>query len=356
MNRFLLISILIFSATAADAQQFKGQWKGFFSDKSTTFQGWGGDQCEYVLEIETNGSEVSGYSYTYFTQEGKRYYTICKLTGHLNKSKKYIEVRETERTKTNVPVNIRNCFQVHKLYYEKGNGSEIIAGDWVPAPQQSGDCGYGYTFLERRLLSTVIAGYNKRLPPNQAAGKSSPANAVAKAPVKTVSPKAAIKPNAPSKPSENAVALNKESKPVIEEKTDSRAKTDMITPLTSFKNRDLEVLKTIRINNPVVTVNVYDNAEVDGDSISLFYNGKLILKNKRLCEKGHSLELTVDTDRVSNELIMHAENLGTIPPNTALMVVRDGAKRYEVRISSDLKKSGVIRFVYGGADHAGTGN
>jgi hypothetical protein len=43
---------------------------------------------------------------------------------------------------------------------------------------------------------------------------------------------------------------------------------------------------------------------------------------------------------------MYAENLGEIPPNTALMVVTDGDKRYEVRISSDYKKSGTIHFVH----------
>jgi hypothetical protein len=43
---------------------------------------------------------------------------------------------------------------------------------------------------------------------------------------------------------------------------------------------------------------------------------------------------------------MYADNLGAIPPNTALMVVTDGDSRYEVRISSDLKKSGTIRFVH----------
>jgi hypothetical protein len=43
---------------------------------------------------------------------------------------------------------------------------------------------------------------------------------------------------------------------------------------------------------------------------------------------------------------MYADNLGSIPPNTALMVVTDGNNRYEVRISSDLEKSGVIRFIH----------
>lgn len=359
MNRILLLYLLAFSTISAGAQQFRGQWKGYFSDRSTSFQGWGGNECEYVLEIETEGSQVSGYSYTYFTQGGKRYYTICKLTGHINKAKKYIEVKETERTKTNVPVTIRNCFQVHKLYYEKSEGSEIISGDWIPAPQQQGDCGYGYTFLERRLLKTMVPGFNRGAEPGNVAKKPARLNPVAKAPVKKEPPvvKAQVTPGKTDQsPERPPLAVNKELKQVTEDKKEERKKPELITPLTSFKNRDLEVLKTIKINSSVITVNVYDNAEVDGDSISLYYNGKLILKNKRLCEKGHSLELAIDTERVSNELIMHAENLGTIPPNTALMVVRDGMKRYEVRISSDLRKSGVIRFVYAGEDHASAGD
>lgn len=71
-----------------------------------------------------------------------------------------------------------------------------------------------------------------------------------------------------------------------------------------------------------------------------------MLSHKRLSDKAIRLTLNVDKNADMNELIMYAENLGTIPPNTALMVVTDGDNRYEVRISSDLKKSGVIRFVH----------
>ena len=105
-------------------------------------------------------------------------------------------------------------------------------------------------------------------------------------------------------------------------------------------------LKTIEIDSASFTVNLYDNGEIDGDSISLFFNGKLILSQKRLTDKAISLKLKVDKDREVNELIMFAENLGSIPPNTALMLVNDGENRYEVRISSDLQKSGVIRFIH----------
>ena len=53
-----------------NAQDFTGQWKGQFVDKSTTFSGWGGDRCDYVLEIECKGKNVTGYSYTYFSDGG----------------------------------------------------------------------------------------------------------------------------------------------------------------------------------------------------------------------------------------------------------------------------------------------
>ena len=70
------------------------------------------------------------------------------------------------------------------------------------------------------------------------------------------------------------------------------------------------------------------------------------LSNKRLTTKAISLTLNVENDNSINELTMYAENLGTIPPNTALMIITDGPNRYEVRITSDLEKSGVIRFVH----------
>ena len=55
---------------------------------------------------------------------------------------------------------------------------------------------------------------------------------------------------------------------------------------------------------------------------------------------------SIDDVKGTNELLMYAENLGSIPPNTALMVVTDASSRYEVRITSDLEKSGVIRFIH----------
>ena len=118
----------------------------------------------------------------------------------------------------------------------------------------------------------------------------------------------------------------------------------VISPRPDFDKRNNNLIKIIEVGNTVVKVDLYDNGEIDGDSISLFYNGKLLLSRKRLSDKPITLNIKVDKDNSMNELVMYAENLGTIPPNTALMVVTDGSNRYEVRITSDLKKSGTIRF------------
>ena len=105
------------------------------------------------------------------------------------------------------------------------------------------------------------------------------------------------------------------------------------------------MLKKIEVNSKTIKVDLYDNGEIDGDSISLFFNGKLLLSNKRLTDKAISLTLNLDDNLETNDLVMYAENLGTIPPNSALMVVTDGPNRYEIRIISDLKRSGEIQFV-----------
>ncbi len=78
----------------------------------------------------------------------------------------------------------------------------------------------------------------------------------------------------------------------------------------------------------------------------MFFNGKLVLSHQRLTDKPLTITLNAEDNNSVNELIMYAENLGEIPPNTALMIVHDGDDRYEARISSDTEKNGAIRFRY----------
>ena len=145
-----------------------------------------------------------------------------------------------------------------------------------------------------------------------------------------------------TKTSKDAEQLDSETQKI---KAASPSIKKISPPSARFEKRTNTVLKTIEIESESVVIDLYDNGEVDGDSVSLFFNGKLVISRKKLTTQALRFTITQDELAAENELVMYAENLGSIPPNTALMVVTDGTKRYEVRITSDLQKSGTIRFL-----------
>ena len=358
---FLLFTGYILSAQDLSSQQYSsrvnssnknkktinlnGQWKGGFDETSYNFAGLGGNNITYVLELTTEGSRVSGYSYTYFTEGAKRYYTICRLTGSLNRATNELVVTEVERTKFNTPPDFHNCFQTHRLHYEKGDdNTEFLRGTWIPAPNQGEGCGNGTTLLSRRIVNRLPLGIkpsdSNKNTVKAPVKKAAPKNPVVITPKKTVPP--VVKKATPQKPKiEKSETVINETP--IEEKREINSKT-LIDKSPKLENRKKNVVKTIVIEQPTFRVDFYDNGEIDGDSITVFYNGRAVLSNKRLSDKPISLTLTLDKNAAENEVVMYAENLGTIPPNTALMIVTDGSRRYEVRMESDLGKSGSVIF------------
>ena len=110
-----------------------------------------------------------------------------------------------------------------------------------------------------------------------------------------------------------------------------------------YKEREKIVSKEIEVASDSLKVDFYDNGEVDGDSISIFYNDKLIAFNRILSTKSVHFDVVLDSTRDVNEITMFADNLGSIPPNTALMVVTDGKKRYEISMSSNLSQNATLK-------------
>src|SRR6185295_18199361 len=94
------------------------------------------------------------------------------------------------------------------------------------------------------------------------------------------------------------------------------------------------------------TVKLYDNGEIDDDTISVYLDNKLVLSSKRLTAAPLTINFTIDDVNTDHELVMVAENLGRIPPNTSLMIVEAGDQRFDVRITSSTQKNAVVRFHY----------
>lgn len=117
------------------------------------------------------------------------------------------------------------------------------------------------------------------------------------------------------------------------------------TAQQKFNTREKKLQTVIPISGDSIELKFYDNAVVDGDSIAVFLNDRMVFEHVRLDYKPYTVKLSVKDLGDDNEMVMVAENLGTIPPNTSLMVVVVDGKRYEARLESTENSSALIRFI-----------
>ena len=107
-------------------------------------------------------------------------------------------------------------------------------------------------------------------------------------------------------------------------------------------DRRNETIQDIYFKNDSLILSLYDNGIVDGDTVSVFMNGENIVSKQKLKESAIKKTIYVSANSDSLQLVLFAENLGTIPPNTGLLTVRDGDDVYQVRFSADLQKNASI--------------
>lgn len=353
MKGLFTLFILLLAYTVS-AQNLTGQWRGTFNTAGNVVAAEG--DTEYVLELEINGDKVTGYSYSYFNYTPKRYYVICRLAGSYEAASKSVVVNEEERIKGNTPPGWSDCLQTHILTFLKQGNDEKLVGRW--RGYKPDGCGVGSTELERRTLTKVQPP--KAAPP--VAKKTEPAkktnNVTDNAPKpaqnntvkKTVpSNKPAVKSRPPVKKKEEPQAAPPAVAQVPQRLSEDSAKPRLAEvqagTVAAFGRRLKNVLKTFDVApGETIQVDFYDNGEIDGDTISVFYNNKKLLSHQRLTDKPLSLKIKLEEDIEDNELVMYADNLGSIPPNTALMIATIAGKRHEVYITSNEKASGTIRF------------
>ncbi|MEP7254973.1 MAG: DPP IV N-terminal domain-containing protein [Ferruginibacter sp.] len=113
--------------------------------------------------------------------------------------------------------------------------------------------------------------------------------------------------------------------------------------VTARKNT---VIKRIPVSVRNITLNIFDNGTIDGDSISVYYNNKLLVANRGLTDKAITVDLMLDEKATQHEIVLFAHNLGSIAPNTALIVVTAGTQRFELHSSASLTENAVLVFEY----------
>lgn len=365
---FLASCVLAFQGYS---QNLTGIWRGYFITE-------GAEQYKFELQIEqTPKKSVSGVSYSYLST---RFYGKATLTGNFNTASNMALVQEIKTVELRMSGGSVACIMKCFLQYVRSGEEEFLEGTYTSKYEKSdslygvkrgGNCGGGKVFLRKVITSDFYVEpflrdkptAKKTIPQSNSQSKSTlskPATNKPSAkttPKKTTSgstknqvvktPPAKNKTNTTSTPKDTATktsstAINKE-----EVKKPSAITTLTIPART--RARENELAQTITVTNNEVIVRLYDNGEIDDDTISVYMDNQLVLSNKRLSASPLAITLKLNDTNPEHVLVMVAENLGRIPPNTSLMIVQDGNKKYQVRITSTNQKNAMVRFRYQGS-------
>lgn len=346
---FAFVSIAFFPLKGS-SQNLTGIWRGWFTTES-------GEQYKYELQIKQSASNhISGVSYSYLDT---RFYGKATLSGSYIRKDKSALIQEIKTIEVKMSGGSVACIMKCLFNYSKSGKEEFLEGKFTSMYEKSdplndvkrgGNCGGGTIFLRKMPTSDFyVEPFLKHPTPQRKETTTTkpPAHTTTKKPpTKTVTTnkttnKPPVAKNQVTPPKQDSVKRN--NTPVVVERPKEIPRINI--PQTT-RSRENELVKTLTITNEEISVRLYDNGEVDGDSISVYLDGKPIVYNKGLSTVPITFKLKMDDTNPEHVLVMVAENMGRIPPNTSLMIVQDGDKRYQVSITSTEQKNAMVRFRY----------
>lgn len=393
MKRFVLgIFFLLATGLFCHAQDLKGVWRGSFQ------QGYGAFKQKYKYEVQINQLPASavqkgiqGVTYSYRTTV---FYGKASLVGIYDSKNKSITIKETKLVELRISDNSEPCLMTCYLEYRKEGKVEILEGTYTSVNVKSkNDCGSGYVYLEKVEESDFekedfLVNKKPEVKKNSTAKTTTPPaqqknTPVQKPPVtqqnKTTAPPPVAKNNTQQKPpvtqqkkttvpppAQNKTTaktdVNKTQQKPLAGTKDSIVKSAPVqkqdevkipeskiakVPVPDvFKTRENKLFKSITTAAQDIQIQLFDNGDIDGDTITVYDNNEVIALRKGLTAKPITINVKADMNSPIHDFVMVANNLGSIPPNTALMVITTGGKRYELFISSDEKNNARVVIEY----------
>jgi hypothetical protein len=119
---------------------------------------------------------------------------------------------------------------------------------------------------------------------------------------------------------------------------------DPNAPAAYVDQRVMDAPKFVNYTSDSLVIALYDNGEIDGDTVSVFVNGELFIAKQGLKTTAVRKTIHITPGNENLTLTLYAENLGKYPPNTGLLVVYDGEERHQIHFSADLKKNAAVIF------------
>ena len=351
------------------AQNFTGAWEG------TT----DGDEFLQINVVQV-GTTICGYSWDY-EMSNKRSFCKANFTGYFNKTRSMCYVEGSsfiQNSGTHALMNLK-----FSIVYK--GGEPMLEGALQIKATAYSSAGSPDYFLLRKISKKpvmVTSGMQACLPPiiEPTVKAKKPVAATPKKQNTTVAkPKVAPKTNT-SVAKKPAMVKPRVTTPIVKAPPVVKAPTvkppvvkappvvknvepvKPITPKVVVPTKPpIQIVKVpevtngrknneqsrIAISEKRINISIYDNGTVDGDTVSIFFDGKQVVTKKRLTTTPISVDVELDESVNLHTLILYAENLGSIPPNTALVIVTTASgKRFELYSSATLEKNAALVFEY----------
>ncbi len=351
------------SQGSGKSQNVTGVWKGYFIQNNL---GFFEDRYRFEVQIaQEDNSSLKSVTYSYKTTE---FYGKAKATGIFTDKTSNVLLKETDLVDLKITnPNTGACLMTCYMDYGKVGKMETLSGTYTSVSvKDKSDCGSGKVYLEKSedsdfekedFVEKKEKELSKKKPAPKKIAQSRPL-ASANKPVQKSTPKPTVKktvkpgaegdlvtskPIQKQVPMDTAVAIAPKKKEI---KTPETPKVKILPKPDVIKNRINDLVKTITTSEKEFRIDLYDNGDIDGDRISVYHNNELIVSNKLLTDKAISFTIDCDENTPIHEFVMVADNLGSIPPNTSLMIITAGSQRYELTISSTEQKNAVVRVQY----------
>lgn len=305
---------MLHTSVAKAQNNINGTWEGLYLTASTDL-----GQPKVLLEIyDFKDSLFTGVTHLYY--EGNKY-EHYKIIGWYDKKDSVLLYREVATIAVDLGL-YGNCLGNYIMMLRKDGKKLYQDGYWQP--NIKGCTPGSAVWLQKRV---------EVIPPPPP--KKQPAKKPDATPAKPL-----------PKPKENPVTtVPVEQKPVKSETPVKIKPTPTVMP-AKIAQRETDIQSLIEIapqDKDSIRVDVYDNGEIDGDSVSVFEENELRINKKMITAKPITFYVTLNkaVNPISH-LRLVAESLGFIPPCTALMIVTTKTKRYEVRLSSNFNKNATV--------------
>ncbi len=351
-----------------------GLWKGTLYNDTTK------KYYRYEIGISEEKGRLSGFSHTFFLVDNKEYYGVKKIK--IRKQDGKIIIEDAGLIANNYPESpAKGVRQLNILTLEIKDSVMILSGPFTTNRTKEYSSLTGKINLQRKndFWQSALVPHLQELGLSEKLSFVKKENDLAKEEMNRSAPKEIAANNILTEANKNKKGIDN---PVKKEETKTISKADEsqkepvyvtskkvpakeikssviqpevitskelkpieikpIAPAAEVANRVNVVQQTVYFTSDSLQLTLYDNGEVDGDTVSVLMNGKIIIAKEGLSTT--AVKKTIYTSQLTDsiELVMYAENLGSIAPNTGLLVVHDGKSIYEIRFSGDLKKNASI--------------